>query len=185
MEKHRKVVIWVLACILALLIAGLAVIKTGVLIPFLAHGENVYFLVSVERGESKTQPAPRPTKRFQTLENRIPELMQALIAGPTDEEKSAGFFTNVPPDARLLNCRIEGDVAFLDFSPEIEEGGGITMMQERLAQIVFTATQFPAISKVRIMIDGKFIPYFSSEGITDVDHPIGREDFAQFSGGVS
>jgi hypothetical protein len=38
-------------------------------------------------------------------------------------------------------------------------------MTNRLAQVVFTATQFPAVSAVRFKLDGKTIAAFGGEGI--------------------
>ena len=49
-------------------------------------------------------------------------------------------------------------------------------MEGRLREIVYTATQFPEIKKVRFLIKGKEVKVFSGEGITEVEKPLGRED---------
>jgi hypothetical protein len=50
-------------------------------------------------------------------------------------------------------------------------------MQTRLAQVVYTLTQFPTVQKVRFRLDGSPVNVFSSEGIV-LDHPVGRSDYA-------
>ena len=49
-------------------------------------------------------------------------------------------------------------------------------MQMRLAQVVYTLTQFPTVSAVRFSLDGAPVDVFSSEGIV-LDHPVGRTDY--------
>ena len=71
---------------------------------------------------------------------------------------------------------MEEDTVLLNFSKQIDEGGGTETMLARLRQIVYTATQFSGVNKVRFLIDGQPIKYFSSEGLTEVEHPIGRAD---------
>jgi spore germination protein GerM len=115
-----------------------------------------------------------------SIQNKVESAIKELIKGPTEEEKKEGFSTSLNENTRLLNVSIEGDTVNLDFSKEVEEGGGTLLMESRIAQIVYTATQFEGIKKVRFLIEGKNIDYFSGEGITIVEKPIGREDLAEF-----
>jgi hypothetical protein len=46
----------------------------------------------------------------------------------------------------------------------------------RLAQVVYTLTQFPTVSRVSFELDGRPITTFSSEGIA-LDRPVTRADF--------
>jgi hypothetical protein len=49
-------------------------------------------------------------------------------------------------------------------------------MTMRLAQVVFTLTQFPTVEGVLFELDGEPVEVFSGEGIV-LDHPQTREDF--------
>lgn len=49
-------------------------------------------------------------------------------------------------------------------------------MQLRVAQIVYTATQFPAVSRVAFRIDGAAVPTIGGEGVI-VSPPVTRRSF--------
>jgi hypothetical protein len=49
-------------------------------------------------------------------------------------------------------------------------------MSARLAQVVYTLTQFPTIDRVRFELEGKPVRTFSSEGIV-LDGPVNRADY--------
>ena len=50
-------------------------------------------------------------------------------------------------------------------------------MQYRLAQVVYTLTQFSTIKSVTFQIEGQTVTVFGSEGIV-LDGPVGRADYA-------
>lgn len=104
--------------------------------------------------------------------------MRALLQGPTDAEMAArpAIYTAIPDDTRLLGVTIHDTVATVDLSTEFASGGGTYSMSARLAQVVYTLTQFPTIDKVLFELDGKPVTTFSSEGIV-LDGPVGRADF--------
>ncbi len=101
----------------------------------------------------------------------------ALLDGPTDAERAAGFTSAIPSGTRLLGIDIENGVATVDLTSEYQSGGGSASMQTRLGQVVYTLTQFPTVQKVRFRLDGNPVDVFSSEGIV-LDHPVGRADYA-------
>ncbi|MDD3726263.1 MAG: GerMN domain-containing protein [Candidatus Ratteibacteria bacterium] len=144
-------------------------IKKSVFIFLLGYTEEEQspYLVPVEREISRTN----------SIEEKIRAAIELLLKGPNEKEKEQGLSTAMPEISTLINIKVEGDTVFLDFSKEIEQGGGTMLMTDRLAQIVYTATQFPPVSKVRLLINGEFIKYFSGEGITDVEGPMGRDNF--------
>ncbi len=141
-------------------------------------GVFVYFL-NYDQGEQKSYLVPqrREIERTNVLEEKIRLAIESLLKGLTEEEKEAGLTNAVAENAVLLNVTIDGDTVYLDFSRDIEQGGGTEMMTDRLAQIIFTATQFYPVTKVQLLINGKTIKYFSGEGITDVEHPMDRDTF--------
>jgi sporulation and spore germination protein/immunoglobulin-like protein involved in spore germination len=102
--------------------------------------------------------------------------LEALLAGPTPDERARGFSSAIPQGTRLLGIAIRDGVATVDLTSEYQAGGGSHSMQVRLGQVVYTLTQFPTVSKVRFRLDGTPVDVFSSEGIV-LDHPVGRGDY--------
>lgn len=88
-----------------------------------------------------------------------------LLRGPTAEEQAAGLSTAIPAGTTLRGVRLEGGVAHVDFSREVESGGGSASMLGRMWQIVYTATQFPQASRVQILIDGSRREAMGGEGV--------------------
>ncbi|MEK6275685.1 MAG: GerMN domain-containing protein [Actinomycetota bacterium] len=102
--------------------------------------------------------------------------LNALVAGPTRAERRSGVTTAVPRGTRLLGISIAKGVATVDLTSEYQAGGGSLSMQVRLAQVVYTLTQFPTVKAIRFKLDGTPVDVFSGEGII-LDHPVGRSDY--------
>jgi germination protein M len=102
--------------------------------------------------------------------------LHALLDGPSAAERSAGLASAVPTGTRLLGVSIADGAATVDLTSEYQSGGGALSMQTRLAQVVYTLTQFPTVQKVRFQLDGTPVDVFSNEGIV-LDHPVGRDDY--------
>lgn len=102
--------------------------------------------------------------------------MKALLEGPTADEKLAGMVSSVPEGTTFLGLNVENGVATVDLSKEYESGGGSMSMFMRLAEVVFTLTQFPTVEGVDFKLDGQPIDVLGGEGII-IDHPMSRTDF--------
>jgi spore germination protein GerM len=178
MGKKQKVIIYILFSLFILL---LFLLGAWEVIEKFTQKTTVYvFFVKQENDRTIIQPVKRKIKYYGRIENKIETAMKELLKGPTEEEKKNGFSTSLNENTRILNLSIEGDTVNLDFSKDVEEGGGTLLMETRIAQIVYTSTQFPGIERVRFLIEGKTINYFSGEGITIVEKPISREDLKEF-----
>lgn len=102
--------------------------------------------------------------------------IRALLAGPTVSEVEEGLTSAIPEDTLLLGIVIEGGIATVDLSREFEAGGGSFAMLSRLAQIVYTLTQFPTVDAVQFHLDGEPVTVFSGEGIV-LEDPVARVDY--------
>lgn len=102
--------------------------------------------------------------------------MAELLAGPTAEDEAAGMSTAIPEGTEYLGTTIDQGVATIDLSGEFESGGGSFSMSARLAQVVYTLTQFPTVDFVIFTLDGEPVDVFGGEGIV-MDRPVGRKDF--------
>lgn len=118
-----------------------------------------------------------PTTRDVATEGVARAAVTALIAGPTAREAVAGLSTAFPPDSLLLGIDIAGGTAIVDMSREFESGGGSSSVLGRLAQLVYTLTEFDSVERVELRLDGEEIDYFSGEGVVAGDGWT-RADFA-------
>lgn len=102
--------------------------------------------------------------------------VRELLKGPNQSEVSNGWGTAIPGGSRLLGIGIADGVATVDLSSEFESGGGSLSTRLRLAQLVYTLTEFKTVQSVALEIEGKPATTFSSEGIA-IDGPMTRADF--------
>lgn len=98
--------------------------------------------------------------------------LAALMAGPSDSERSLGISTGIPSAARFLYVSWNGPSATVNLSHEF--GSGSSGFDARLAQVVFTVTQFAPITSVTFQLDGSPITRL---GDVALDHPVGRSDY--------
>ncbi|HSJ50544.1 MAG TPA: Gmad2 immunoglobulin-like domain-containing protein [Actinomycetota bacterium] len=102
--------------------------------------------------------------------------LMALLAGPDQLERAAGVSSAVPAGSELLDLSISDGTATVDLSSEFESGGGSLSVTMRLAQLVYTLTQFPTVDRVSLELDGEPVEVFSGEGVI-VDPPMTRKTF--------
>ena len=114
--------------------------------------------------------------------DRLGAALVALFEGPTaaDAALYPGIASNIPAGTELLGYTIDNtsDVgrAVIDVTAAFETGGGTATMLGRLAEVVFTATQFPEIDVVEFTIEGEPVTVFSSEGIL-LEEPQSRDGY--------
>jgi germination protein M len=133
---------------------------------------NVTYQVWFTQGESLYV-----VKRSEPSTSRIGSAaVQALLEGPNSEEGAAGVGTQVPDGTRFLGLTIDKGVATVDLTSEFESGGGSASMNMRIAQVVYTLTQFPTVEGVLFELDGRPVDVLGGEGVI-VDHPVTRKDY--------
>jgi hypothetical protein len=86
------------------------------------------------------------------------------------------MYTVIPEGTRFLGLRIDAGIATVNLSREFESGGGSASVLGRLAQVVYTLTQFPTVTGVRFELDGEPVTVFSGEGVL-LDSPVDRSDY--------
>jgi sporulation and spore germination protein len=120
----------------------------------------------------------KPTRRVATA------ALEALLAGPTKNERASGLTTAIPGDSRLLGVTIANGVAHVDLTSDFESAAGSRALQLRLAQVVYTVTQFPTVKAVRFSLDGSPVSVVSGSGSV-VDRAVGRDAYAGLAPVVS
>lgn len=104
--------------------------------------------------------------------------MEQLLKGPNDDELGGrpAMYTTIPEGTRFLGLTIDAGVATVNLSKEFESGGGSASVLGRLAQVVYTLTQFSSVKSVRFQLDGEPVTVFSGQGVV-LDQPVDREDY--------
>lgn len=106
--------------------------------------------------------------------------MELLIAGPDETQKTQGLTSEIPAGTKLLGVRVDNGVATVDMSSEFASGGGSFSMLGRVAQVVFTLTQFSSVDSVLFELEGIPLDVLGGEGVI-LDEPqtrAGQESFA-------
>ena len=133
---------------------------------------RAYFVFNGELGVEGLVPVLRVIPKTTAV---AAAAMNVVLSGPTDDEAGA-MSSAIPAGSRLLGVTIKNGVATVDLSTEFDSGGGTASMQYRLAQVVYTLTQFTTVRSVVFQIEGQTVTVFGSEGIV-LDGPQARADF--------
>jgi immunoglobulin-like protein involved in spore germination/sporulation and spore germination protein len=104
--------------------------------------------------------------------------VRELLAGPTPAERALGYATEVPGDAAFLDLAIADRLATVDLSRAFAPGGAPAA--GRVAQVVFTLTQFPTVDGVRLRLAGRPVAVVGGAGAV-LDRPVGRADYEALS----
>jgi hypothetical protein len=145
--------------------------------PSQASGSTVvraYFVLGGEPGSEGLVPTLFEVPKTQAVASAA---MNALLK--MSQVQRDGFqpiSTAIPAGTKLLGLSIKDGVATVDLSGEFAQGGGSASSQYRLAQVVYTLTQFPTVKSVLFKVDGEPVTVFGSEGIV-LDGPVGRAQF--------
>jgi germination protein M len=135
---------------------------------------RAYFVLGGEPGSEGLVPVLREVPETSAVAKAA---MTALLAGPTAAESGERTVTSaIPKGTRLLGVSIRNGIATVDLSTEFDSGGGSASMAYRLAQVVYTLTQFSTVKSVNFEIEGSAVTVFGGEGIV-LDGPQARADF--------
>jgi Sporulation and spore germination/Immunoglobulin-like domain of bacterial spore germination len=109
----------------------------------------------------------------------VSDAVRALLGGPQDTD-GPKVATTIPAGTKLRGISVRAGTAIVDLSGQFASGGGSLSMFARLAQVVFTVTEYADTKRVRFSLDGQVISVLGGEGI-DVSKPLTRQDFGDFT----
>jgi len=118
---------------------------------------NIYF------GNSRLDPEVMDCTKVFAVKRTIPKTerigqaaLVELLKGPTEEEKTQGYFTSINSGVAVQSLTIENGTAKADFNEQLEYAtGGSCRVAAISSQIQQTLKQFPTVSNVIISIDGR------------------------------
>jgi spore germination protein GerM len=95
------------------------------------------------------------------------------LAGPVSGVDAIRF----PPGTIARSVTLESGTATVDLSKEVEaQGGGSFAESGEFKALVWTLTELPGISKVRILIAGQALPTLP-DGHLELDEPLSRANW--------
>ncbi len=92
--------------------------------------------------------------------------LTALLAGLTSSELNKGLLSLIPQGTEIKGITISNGTATIDFNESLSFNSfGKEGLESELKQIIFTATEFPTVDKVQILINGQKKQFLSTEGV--------------------
>lgn len=82
------------------------------------------------------------------------DALRSLLAGPNPAEKAREITTQIPAGTPLREVTLEGSVATVDLGEQFAAGTSAESLTARVAQVVLTATRFPGVHSVRLLVKG-------------------------------
>ena len=101
--------------------------------------------------------------------------LSALVGGPDVAENAAGLSSAIPVGTKVLGLRIFSGTATVDLNGAFSAPGTPGAELDRVAQVVYTLTQFPTVNHVAFEISGSTPATFAS-GAVSLSQPLGRND---------
>jgi len=101
--------------------------------------------------DGKLWPVTRGVKATQAV---IGASVRSLLTGPARADSRLDVKSAVPAGTQLLGISLHGGVATVDLTSDFTAGGSAASQRLRLAQLVYTATQFPGVHGVSLHLDG-------------------------------
>ena len=100
--------------------------------------------------------------------------LNSLLAGPNAEEKNKGMINLIPANTKIRSATVRGNTAYISFSEDFQYNTyGVEGYAAQLRQVVWTATEFPNVNDVQVLIEGRRID-FLGEGIW-IGGPVSRD----------
>ena len=129
--------------------------------------ERIYL---VEPGEDQL------LRSVQRQASSAPELMEALLRGPSPSELEDAYSSAIPSTLQLLSAREQTPFLYVDVTDELTDLSGQGLLQA-LAQIVYTGSEIDGVDRVQISVNGDVIAWpkanleSSTEPLSVYDYP--------------
>jgi hypothetical protein len=100
-----------------------------------------------------------------------------MLAGPSAAEIAAGLSSQIPAGTSLLGLSISSGTATANLRPSFASAASSPVMALRIAQVVYTLTQFPQVTGVRFELAGQGV---TAIGGVPVQSPQTRAMYASY-----
>jgi spore germination protein GerM len=135
---------------------------------------RLFFISVTEEGQITMKGVIRSVEY---IDAPLTATLESLLQGPTTAEVNQGLISLISPQTRINTVYIKGDTAYIDVNEAFRFNSlGREGMIAELKQVVYTATEFPTVSKVQILVEGQVTKYLGPEGVA-IDKPLARNSF--------
>jgi spore germination protein GerM len=132
------------------------------------------YLISIDNVGTVSRVPIR--REFPASDSPLLDVLQALLQGPTTTETQQGFISLIPENTAIASLDIHDKTAFINLSDEFRYNPfGREGYIACLNQIIWTATEFPTVEQVQILVENEEVKYLS-EGIW-IGDPLDRASF--------
>jgi spore germination protein GerM len=139
-----------------------------------SRAASLYFVRIDDDGVIVRQEVKR---QISVSDSPLLDSLDALLKGPNEDELRHKLISLVPAGTKLLSAQVKGSTAVLNFNEAFMYNHyGIEGYAGQLKQIVFTATSFPNVQDVQILIEGEKHDYLGGEGVY-IGRPLSRSSF--------
>ena len=138
------------------------------------RSSSLFFVRIDDDGVIVRQEVKRPVA---VSDSPLLDSLAALLKGPSEDEIRKKLISLVPMGTKLLSAQVRGSTAFLNFNEAFMYNHyGIEGYAGQLKQVVYTATSFPTVQDVQILIEGEKHDYLGGEGVY-IGRPLSRNSF--------
>jgi len=123
---------------------------------------KLYYLRFDERTE-KTMIVT--VRRKLKTDQPVAAAIRELIKGPGVKEEKTGLLSALPRRLVVRDISVKNRIATINFNEALEEGASGSIAQNRVDQIVYTATQFEEVSGVILQMNVKTIRFLGGDGL--------------------
>ncbi len=148
--------------------------KRPVPAPAKMRSASLFFVRIEEDGSIVRQEVKR---QIPGSDSPLSDSLAALLAGPNADEMRRGLVTLIPTGTKLISAQVRSGTVYLNFNEAFMYNHyGIEGYAGQLRQIVYTATAFPSVQNVQILIEGERHDYLGGEGVY-IGKPLSRGSF--------
>lgn len=153
--------------------------STGVPVPAMVQGgkmrsTSLFFVHIDDDGVIVRQEVKR---QIAGSDSPLLDSLTALLKGPSEDEIRKKLISLVPQGTKLISAQVRGSTAYLNFNEAFMYNHyGIEGYAGQLKQIIYTATSFPTVQDVQILIEGEKHDYLGGEGVY-IGRPLSRNSF--------
>lgn len=146
--------------IIVLLFSIIAVSLNNIFIESQKAAVNIYFVYLNKKNAQVVKPLKHKVFKDELFANTV----KALLSGPSEDEISQGYSTEIPPETKLIEVKKLEDKIILNLSEDFEYGGGTGSMSIRFEQLTKTISDI-AKKPVYLHIEGEEVEALGGEGI--------------------
>ena len=137
---------------------------------------TLYFISVDQNGDIHRVPVKRS---FPVTDSPMTDALNGLLAGLTAEEQQQDIISIIPDKTRIISASIQQGTAYISFSEDfLYSPYGVDGYAGQLKQVIWTATEFPTVKNVQILINGHKESYLGDS--IWIGAPLNRDSFSSF-----